>query len=124
MTKIYVDDVREIPDDSWTLCRTINSAITALSTFEVTHISLDHDISHQVTVQGLSRPYPCGECYCAVAHYMSQKFRDAIPESIPVITIHSANPVGARDMELILKNEGGLDSTYVPCPACNRLEKE
>jgi hypothetical protein len=121
---LWVDDIRNAPDDRWTVARTINSAITALSTFEVEAVSLDHDISHQVVVGGLSRPYPCGECFCAVAHYMAEKYRDAVPEDIPIITIISANPVGARDMEMILKNEGGLSSTYVPAPNANRLESE
>jgi hypothetical protein len=122
--KLYIDDIRNAPSEAWTVARTINAAITALSTFEVEEVSLDHDISHQVTVGGLSRPYPCAECYCAVAHYLSQKFRDAVPESVPKITLHTANPVGARDMEMILKNEGGLECTYTRSPVANRLEME
>lgn len=122
--KLYVDDIRNAPDDSWEVARTITSAINALSAFEVTEVSLDHDISHQVTIGGLSRPYPCAECYCPVAHYISQKFRDAVPESVPKVTLHTSNPVGARDMAAILKNEGGIESTFIRSGPANRLETE
>ena len=120
--KVYVDDIRSAPDETWTLARTINRAINAISQFGCEEISLDHDISHQVRVGTLSRPYPCDECYCAVAHYLAQKYRDAAPEDVPKVYIHSANPVGAADLQAILKNEGGIESVYNPLPAANRLE--
>ena len=97
--KLYVDDVRDAPGSEWTVVRTILSAITALSTFDVTDVSLDHDNG-------------AGECYCPVAYYMAQKYRDAY--AVPKITIHSVNPVGARELRLILKNEGGLECDMIP----------
>jgi hypothetical protein len=47
---------RNAPDESWTVARTITAAISAIATFHFDVISLDHDISHQVVMGGLSRP--------------------------------------------------------------------
>lgn len=117
--KLWVDDIRDAPDDSWTVARTVNSAINALSRFDFTEISLDHDISHQIVMGEMSRPYRCDECFCAVARYIAVTSR--LPS--PKITLHTSNPVGADDMANILKNNG------IPCEikltgAANRLEIE
>jgi len=93
-----VDDVREAPQ-GWTVCRTILNAILAISTLEVEEISLDHDNG-------------AGECFCPVAYYVAQKYRDSA--NPPKITIHSSNPVGAREMQLILEREGGLPCELRP----------
>jgi len=76
--KLFVDDIRNAPDESWTVARTINAAISFLETFEPEVISLDHDISHQVSVGSLSRPYPCDETFTAVAYYIKAKNADRI----------------------------------------------
>jgi hypothetical protein len=57
--KLFIDDLRNAPDDSWIVVRTVTGAIRALATMEVDIISLDHDISHQVSVDGNSRPFAC-----------------------------------------------------------------
>lgn len=110
--KIYFDDIR-YPPSGWTLARTITEAINLISIgSEITHISLDHDLSH---------PWgACAECACPVAHYIAQKYRDAAEK--PVITLHTSNPSGAREMQSILKNEGGLESTFVPSQLAVREE--
>jgi hypothetical protein len=61
MIKLYIDDIRNAPDDSWIVVRTITGAIRVLATMAVDVISLDHDISHQVSVDGHSRPFACLE---------------------------------------------------------------
>ncbi len=125
--KLWVDDIRNAPDESWTVARTVTSAITALSKFEVTECSLDYDISHQVTVGGLSRPYPCEETFQAVAYFIGEKYqgseRDEYHHEYPKITLHTSNPVGAEKMKSILK-EYGLDSEIKLTGMTNRLEME
>jgi hypothetical protein len=59
--KLFIDDLRNAPDASWIVVRTVTGAIRALATMEVDIISLDHDISHQVSVDGNSRPFACLE---------------------------------------------------------------
>lgn len=108
--KLYVDDLRKCPD-GWVLARTVTEAIRILATQDVTHVSLDHDISHSVEVNGLARPYPCGETFEPVAWYIAVQNRlfrhEALGHSrrIPCITIHTANPVGAEKMRAILREE-------------------
>lgn len=119
--KLYVDDIRNAPDESWMLVRTINSAIRFIEMYKtsITHISLDHDISHQVQVGSLSRPYPCEETFQAVAHYIGSVYSNEF--ECPEITVHSANPVGANSIADILKRYE-LHCKIVPERQANRLE--
>lgn len=135
--KLWVDDIRNAPDDSWSVARSVDSAISFISQFgdQVTEISLDHDISHQVGMGELSRPYPCVETFTAVARYIAEKWwrnRD-VPEmtgigvartlACPKITVHSSNPMGAANIKFIL-DASGIPSTYKPVGIANRLEQE
>lgn len=104
--KLWVDDIRPAPSDDWIVARNINQAIRAIIRFEFEEISLDHDISHQVTVGGTSRPYPCGECFCAVAHFIATKYHMGNPSRIPVMTIHTSNPIGKDEMSNIFMSHG------------------
>lgn len=130
--KLWVDDIRNAPDESWTVARTVDSAINALSRFQPDEISLDHDISHQVGMGELSRPYPCSETFRAVAHYLAviyavrRHIEQVAPSGQPwhpKVSIHSSNPVGGREMATIL-TEGGLSPVLRPMGAANRLELE
>lgn len=120
--KLFIDDIRNAPDDSWVVARTINNAIRTLAQWEVTNISLDHDISHQVAVGKVSRPYPCDECFCAVAFFIGE-MRSKFPNGHPNIILHTSNPVGAEKMKNIL-NDYGLDCVIKLSGISNRLETE
>lgn len=127
--KLWIDDIRNSPDDSWHVCRTNQSAVNAIHQFstEVTEISFDHDISHQVTVGKSSRPMPCDETFQPAAHYLGllYKYDQSAPDGslqwFPSVTIHSANPVGAQEIFNIL-NTYGLRPEILPLPQANRLE--
>ncbi len=109
--KLFVDDIRHIPDDTWVAAKTINAAISFIDTFseQIEVISLDHDISHQVSVGTTSRPYPCDDTFTAVAYFIREKYKEAImykslkkdgihmaPEpKMPKIIVHTSNPAGA-----------------------------
>lgn len=133
--KLFVDDIRNAPNESWNVSRTVLSAIRAIEQFEPEWISLDHDISHQVTVGGVSRPYPCEETFESVAHYIALKHMNRIheracgskkPDWSPKIILHTSNPVGQKKMETILL-EGLIpfaDINTVLSKAVNRLEME
>lgn len=135
--KIWVDDIRKAPDASWITCKTVESAISAIARFgdEITEISLDHDISHQVRVGDISRPYPCDETFKSVAHFIGmriiknfykvQSMGDIEDYWNPKITIHSANSVGAEEMKKILVDDYDLDESDVVIsglPPANGLE--
>lgn len=120
--KLYVDDIRPAPED-WQQARTVTDAIRFLANFgeDVDEISLDHDISYSVEVAGNLRPFPSPEDFTAVAWYICARFVD---KPIKVI-VHSANPVGAREIVTILKSnlrQGQVE--YVPATRVNRLESE
>ena len=146
--KLYVDDIRSPKDDSWHIARTITDAISAIDIFDFEVISLDHDISHQVEMLGMSRPYPCNENYTAVAHFIKEKYQKQLmahemqeatgarltclgsdcPErmggecrltQLPKIIIHTANPAGAVRLASILKD---FEVTRLESYPANRLE--
>ena len=100
----------------------MNSAISFIERFgeEIIEISLDHDISHQVAVGGLSRPYPCDETFQAVARYIVQYYRGK--KRLPAIIVHTANPVGAKVFQDILK--GWFHVEVHMMGVANRLEME
>lgn len=125
--KLWVDDIRSAPDPGWTVARTATAAIRIISMFgpSMDEISLDHDISHQVGMGELSRPYPCEETFESVAHYIAMYWcLERYPGSphVPLVTIHSANPVGAENMKKIM--DGTVNVVVKPMGAANRLEME
>lgn len=116
--KLYVDDIRPAPE-GWQQARTVTDAIRFLAQFgeQVDEISLDHDISYAVEVAGTQRPFPSPENFTAVARFI-------VALGIqPKITVHSANPVGANEIQLILV-ENGINAEYFPASRVNRLESE
>lgn len=119
MRKLFIDDIRNAPDEKWTVARTIGEAVSAIDTFHFDVISIDHDISHQVMLGRISRPYPCEETFTPICYYIKEKYRD-IKEK-PMIIIHTANPAGAMRMKGILD---GFDVKVQESIPANRLEME
>jgi len=120
--RLWVDDIRNAPEESWIVARTIGSAFNALvymGDFEV--ISLDYDISHQVNIgTGLDRPFPCEENFLPVAHYAG------LDHCARKFILHTANPLGAKAMKEALMRYGyeEKDIEIKPMGAANRLELE
>lgn len=105
--KLFVDDIREAPDDSWTVARTVADAKLHLATGEVIFVSLDHDMG------------ACVDCTASGAHVGDQRTPDTtyvnwcqhaedgyalvmwmienrhIPQ---LVRVHSMNPVGKARM--------------------------
>jgi len=122
--KLWVDDIRNAPDDSWTVARTATAAIRAIARYDFDTISLDHDISHQVTVGALGRPYPCEETFASVAYFIAQKYNaESGRVKDPHIILHTSNQVAGDEMAAILMGEGIIaEKKYMG--AANRLEME
>jgi hypothetical protein len=119
--KLWVDDIRPAPDETWTVARTITSAFNALQIRDAEVVSLDHDISHQVSIgTGLERPFPCPENFTPVAHYIG------LDHCAKKIILHTSNPVGAENMKAILMHYGYEEEQIEvrPMGAANRLEME
>ena len=105
--KVYVDDLRKLPDDSWTLARTNTEAIRLLATGHVEEISIDHDICvpGDVNISASVRRRLCigQETFQPIFYYIT-----LMPEAIrpKKITIHTANPAEAVRMHGLLKDHG------------------
>lgn len=97
--KLFVDDNREAPE-GWTLAKTITDACRAIATFQFDEISLDHDI------EGYEQ-----ENFTPVAYFIGALYQ--IRHTIPKITLHTGNPVGAERMKQIL-GYAGIESIYSP----------
>jgi len=120
--KLFVDDIRDAPE-GWVLARTISEAITILRMYglEITHVSLDHDISIPVKVGNVIRPYPSPDTFKAVAYYIEQLILDesgGMKESV-VVTTHSANPDGRKAIVEIF-DDIGIKCTETPYPPATR----
>ena len=84
--KVFLDDERKPPDDSWTLLRWPNEVIDSLLTNEVTHLSLDHDLGNDEFGTGNDVIIWLEE-----AVYFGKV-------KAPIITIHSANASARKKM--------------------------
>ena len=87
--KIWLDDTREAPV-GWIWVRSVGEVKWYLKEFDVTELSLDHDL-------GENKPSGYDlmkwiEEQAITKHYVP-----------PKITIHSANPVGRKNMEASIK---------------------
>jgi hypothetical protein len=90
--KLYIDDIRPLPDDSWTLARTYDEAISLIEQHgdAIEVVSFDHDLGDW----GNGPVERTG--YTAVLHVVQMKMDGKpIPKSFRV---HSANPVGCERM--------------------------
>lgn len=121
--KLFIDDIRNAPSDKWHVARTLSEAIRCIVRFknEMEEISIDHDISHQVGMGKLSRPYPCEETYAALCYVIGEVYRTVSP--LPRIILHTSNIHGAREMQSILQGYG-INSSIEMRGAANRLEME
>lgn len=88
--KVYLDDRRMPPDDSWILVMTVENAIALLKTGEVTEISLDHDLGDLTHV-----PEQTGY---DVLTWIERAVYDGTMMKLPFINIHTANPVAEKRM--------------------------
>lgn len=89
--KIYLDDVRDLPDgfDDWVVARSAEEAlrlITSNGLENIESISFDHDLGED-----------CMSGY-DLASIIEEMVYNAEFTSIPKFSVHSANPVGARNL--------------------------
>lgn len=112
MNKLWVDDIRPAPDASWAVARTVGEAIRMIARMRFDEISLDHDDGYE-TFEAVA--YFIGEKYFTDKGFpdADSNMRLACPRIHPKMTIHSANPVGARHMMDVLKDYG-ITSVYIP----------
>jgi len=89
--KVFLDDVRKEPV-GWVRAHTAQDAIEWLQEREVSHISLDHDLGSEEAGTGYD-----------VLKWIEREVAMAGYEP-PHMTIHSANPVGRKRMEMAIQS--------------------
>lgn len=106
--RLWHDDIRRPPDDSWEWARTNDDAKRLLETGDVTEISLDHDLG----LHGADPDVPDADLQCLPEGMRPEEgwelvrwmvLLDLVP---PRVTIHSHNPAGAKRMADILRDNG------------------
>ncbi len=111
--KLWVDDIRTPPDETWIWVKKVEEAIKAIHMFLPTVISLDHDIEDR----------PADETFKPIAYYISALgYYKKLPEDKLRITIHSSNSVGAEQMYKTLK-DSGINSEIIPYQSMQQEEK-
>lgn len=103
--KLYVDDWREAPDRSWTVVRSISSAIRFLVNEDVEELSLDHDPA----LISKHTEKAADEQYTSLAWIIRLLPLDRLPRRVYV---HSGNVFAADKVESILN---GLPIKIIPC---------
>lgn len=94
--KVYLDDVRDPPDDTWTVARSYLEFRHVVETAEddITEISFDHDLgldgSNAIALTGMD----------AVKWLMDhiEYFAPELKNPLEKITCHSSNPAGAENI--------------------------
>ena len=83
--KLFVDDIRNPPDDSWQLvARNYVDAISFMKCFDVTVVSLDHDLG-------------TGQSGYDIAKWIEEQVLLHKIQA-PAIICHSQNPVGKKNI--------------------------
>ena len=89
--KLFLDDIRTPPDETWTLVNNVPDMILLCSENEVTHISLDHDL-------GDTDPDHSGYdfmCWLEEAVFLEKYDKYSFPD----VKFHTDNPVGRNNMK-------------------------
>lgn len=94
--KIWVDDIRPAPDETWDFCATVNGAIELIKWYESKGIKIELiDLDHDASDYAIS-----GGDYINILNWLEETGR-----SYP-IHIHSMNPVGVENMRRIIERNG------------------
>jgi len=109
-TKLWVDDTRKPPDDSWRWAQNAQAAEAIIQNGEIGTVSIDFDLNRSPSSSKTDRSAANGADFCA---WMSR--HGYLPPKIK-IEIHSANPAGIREMlhALDLTDEQVTIEPYVP----------
>ena len=93
--KLWLDDIREVPE-GWVWFKTAEEAIEALKSGLYTEISFDHDLGDEFGLDTLGTGYSVAVWIEEMA-WLGQINRLRWH-------IHSANPVGRRNIEFAMRN--------------------
>jgi hypothetical protein len=85
MYKMFLDDIRNPPDNTWIVARSSNEAVAYIEKHGLPyHISFDHDLGGDDTAMVL------------LYHLVNNIYTAA--DYPPEYTVHSANPIGSKNI--------------------------
>jgi len=90
--KLWLDDVRNAPDSTWVIIRTVENAWDIIRSCRVALISLDHDLGEN---------QPTGYDLCNMIE--EAVYKNEL-NYVPEMVIHSANPVGRQNMQRAIES--------------------
>lgn len=93
MIKIFLDDIRIPLDSDWNIIKTYNDFVTVIEKIsfnDIEIISLDHDLGDVGGMEGEKTGYDAAKWLVDQAISRNQK--------LPLIKVHSANPIGAKNI--------------------------
>lgn len=94
--KIWVDDIRHVPDETYVLARSVNNCIKMICECENEDIPIELiDLDHDAGIYS-----SCGGDYIKILDWL-----EATGHNYP-IRIHSMNPVGVENMRRIISKNG------------------
>jgi hypothetical protein len=109
MTKLWLDDVRKPPDSSWDWVKTAPDAINFLTYHHVDGVSLDFDLGEGGVTKGANGETVILPSHSPGAGYGIDVARFILANFSPgeiAISIHSQNPVGAKQMRDLFNDAG------------------
>jgi hypothetical protein len=89
--KLFVDDLRDPPDESWDVARNFHTAIYLLDNHYYDTVSLDHDIASFYGSQEMTGRHVLG--------WLVERKVCNLGTVPRVVMVHSANPVGRETMD-------------------------
>ena len=99
--KIWVDDIRTSPDNTWTWIKSVRQfnkgGRTNVILGNVSVISLDHDAGEY---------YKDGGDYMKIIDWMDAYFHDKSSERVPKLILHTQNPVAKERMQQVIMKNG------------------
>ena len=98
--KLYLDDLRPLPDDSYILVRSYDEAVEYVKQNGIpSFISFDHDLG----IDSDDNLLPTGNDFAKWLVEMDMNGTYQFPENFSFY-VHSANPVGKTNIESYLNN--------------------
>lgn len=96
--KLFIDDWRNPPDDTWIVARDYDEAIKCLETGLISEISFDHDLG-------------IGKSGYDIVCWIEMKLFTHEWSFVPKMSVHSMNPVGRKNIEMVIN---AITTHFVP----------
>ena len=91
--KLFLDDLRQVPDDTWSLVLTVDDCISLLDKDNITELSIDCDLSNTTNKTGYD-----------VLKWLYEKRKSDIKLKLPKITVHTDSFADLMKMSAIIRN--------------------